>query len=81
MRAKQMQTLCNEIVDVLKEHGGKAELSKIYQGVRGKFPNTSEESIRRTIIRHSSDSPAFDPNGPDLFDSVEGLGKGIWGLK
>ncbi len=40
-------------------------------------------SVRRTIETHSSDSSFFDKKGryKDLFISLEGIGKGSWGIR
>ena len=37
--------------------------------------------IRKNIQLHSSDCATYDAKNEDLFYSVEGLGKGIWGLR
>lgn len=37
--------------------------------------------IRKNIQTHSSDCSSYNPKTQDLFYSVEGLGKGIWGLR
>ena len=37
--------------------------------------------IRKNIQTHSSDCSSYNPKNQDLFYSVEGLGKGIWGLR
>ena len=40
-----------------------------------------ESSIRNIIETHSSDSDAYIEKNEDLFYSVEGKGKGVWGLR
>lgn len=37
--------------------------------------------IRKNIQTHSSDCFSYNPKNQDLFYSVKGLGKGIWGLR
>ncbi len=69
---------------VLKNLGGKASLSEIYkefERVTGEHltPNT-KAGIRKTIEVNSSDSEAYNQKS-DIFYSVEGIGKGVWGLR
>jgi HNH endonuclease len=48
--------------------------------IRASLPPSWKEVIRRRIQDLSSDSVGFK-NGEDLFFSVEGLGRGVWGLR
>lgn len=75
-------TIKDAIIEFLNsQEGRKAHLSKIYEGVRIlKGEEVKEASIRNTIEIHSSDSDAYDGKD-DIFYSVEGKGKGIWGLR
>ena len=38
-------------------------------------------SVRQTIEKNSSDSEVFNTKKPDLFISLEGIGKGSWGIR
>ena len=77
-----MATMAEDIAAVLESLGGEATLSKIYSEIRsirpGPHPVNLEAGVRRTIEIHSSDSKAF--TGTDLYYSVEGIGRGIWGI-
>jgi hypothetical protein len=75
----------DEIIAILKDLGGKAPLSRIYPAVekRGNMDISSphwNSRIRDTLEVYSSDSAIF--NGvEDIFYSVAGIRKGIWGLR
>lgn len=73
-----------DVRDSLIELGGEAPLSLIYDAVRkirGCPPPKSWQAIvRRELEYNSSDSESY-LGKHDLFFSVEGLGKGIWGLR
>ncbi|NFH64708.1 restriction endonuclease [Clostridium botulinum] len=78
-----------EIIEAMKELGGHAYYSDLYEYVKDrgnisfnklKDPNAQ---IRGTIERYSSDSNVYKKtkNGLDIFYSVDGKGKGHWGLR
>ena len=76
----------DEVIDVIQLLGGKAHYNDIYQKIYERqimnFIDNSnwKASVRQTIEMFSSDSEAF--NGKkDIFYSVEGKGKGIWGIR
>jgi hypothetical protein len=75
----------DEIIAILKNFGGKAALSTIYSAVeqRGSMDVSSphwNSRVRDTLEVYSSDSAIF--NGEeDIFYSVAGIRKGIWGLR
>jgi hypothetical protein len=73
----------DDVVSALRELGGQAPLYKIYRSVEikrsgegRKLPEKLEETIRRTIQDHSSDSRGR--RGPDLFKKVS---RGVWRLR
>lgn len=79
-----------EIVEAVKNLGGQATLTDIYNKVEGR--NNIDLSsytdwkaqIRKHIYLNSSDADIFKGNvgdHTDLFYSIEGKGKGIWGLR
>lgn len=76
--------LVDRIRHALLNLGGKAHLNEIYREVERisheKLIGAWEATIRAEIHRHSSDTDSFDGVN-DYFYSVEGKGKGIWGLK
>jgi predicted restriction endonuclease len=81
---KQNKKWLDEIIEVFTELGGVASYIDIYNKVleRGNMnlaPNW-DSSIRYTIQSHSSDSETYTGKF-DYFYSVEGKGKGIWGLR
>ena len=79
-----MSTWLKDIQTALKNLGGEAHLSKIYEEVakvrKGKLNPTWESTIRRELETNSSDSKSFrkDRKGEDLFYMK---GKGVWGLR
>ena len=76
-------TVLDNIIKALEQIGGKGKYSEIY----AEYEKITQESltdgkragIRRTIEKNSTDSDLFD--GDDIFYSVEGKGKGMWGLR
>lgn len=86
-----MVTWVNEIVKVMEKLGGHAKYADLYK----EFEESSsidvsnlkdyKAQIRGAIEAHSSDSDVFRNNkkdaSKDLFYSVEGKGKGHWGLR
>lgn len=74
----------DEIIDALESLGGQANLSDIYDRIalrRSGLSPSWKATVRNTIECHSSDSNNFSARGEDLFFSVNGLGKGEWGLR
>lgn len=72
-----------DIVAALTALGGTGSYDDIYAQVvkiRPARPPSWKDVIRRRIQDLSSDSAGFK-QGEDLFFSVEGLGRGIWGLR
>lgn len=78
------------IVDAFKKIGGEGKIEDIFDVVKDdprfkfhKFSNDSSAkgSIRLIIQEHSSDTKIYKDINEDLFYSVEGIGKGIWGLR
>ncbi|MBR2405639.1 MAG: hypothetical protein IKB04_01120 [Clostridia bacterium] len=76
-------TVLETIIQSLKNLGGKAKYLEIYQEYeyisQCKLTSGQKAGIRKCIEDHSSDSENF--KGDDIFYSVEGKGKGVWGLK
>ena len=72
------------IVESLNRLGGHATLSDIYDTFEhvytGTLSSSWKDQVRKCIQMNSSDSIIFDGRN-DLFYSVGGLGKGIWGLR
>lgn len=78
-----MPTWEEDIVAALTNLGGTGTYAQIYGAVeelRPSLPASWKDVIRRTIQDHSSDSVGFK-GGDDLFFTVEGLGRGVWGLR
>lgn len=79
-----MATWLEDIVTALTNLGGKARYRELYPEIRrirsAAYPLRGDETIRRTIEEHSSDSEYFAGRG-DIFYSVDGIGKGHWGLR
>ncbi len=74
----------DEIIDVLKELGGDGYYEDIYDRIydrkRMNFIGKWEASVRDAIERNSSDSEKHTGKR-DVFYSVDGIGKGHWGLR
>lgn len=79
-----------EVIEALEELGGQATLVDIYNKVeeRNKIDLSSyidwKAQIRKHIYLNSSDTYIFKGSvgdNTDLFYSIEGKGKGIWGLR
>jgi predicted HNH restriction endonuclease len=78
-----MATWKEDIVAAFTALGGTGSYDDIYSQVAKIRPDLAEswkDITRRQIQDRSSDSVGFK-KGEDLFFSVEGLGRGIWGLR
>lgn len=73
------------IVKALENLGGLASYNDLYseiEKIRPKpFTTQWKASVRRTIETHSSHSKNHIAGQPDLFYSVEGIGRGVWALR
>jgi len=86
-----MATWKEDIIQALKNLGGSAHLKEIFKEVarlrKGKLNKTWTFGIQETLQRFSSDSiygrgKAYGKaNVEDIFEMVEGKGKGVWGLR
>lgn len=72
------------IVKALQMLGGHAYYRDIYdkfsQIYEGNLSKTWKKSIQSVIERHSSHSSVYKA-GEDLFEPIDGIGQGHWGLK
>lgn len=78
-----MATWANDIVTALENLGGSASYDDIYKEVskiRSNLPKSWVQIIQRTIQDKSSDSEGYK-GGENLFEAVNGLGSGVWGLR
>ncbi|TYB91844.1 HNH endonuclease [Micromonospora sp. WP24] len=78
-----MPTWEEDIVSNLTNLGGTGTYAEIYDEVKSlrvDLPTSWKDVIRRQIQDRSSDSAGF-MGVADLFFSVEGLGRGVWGLR
>lgn len=77
-------TVLEATIQTLRNLGGKASYAKIYEEYENvigcKITKNQQASIRKCIELHSSDSDMFNGNN-DIFYSVYGKGKGMWGLR
>jgi len=64
----------------LKNLNGQGALKEIYSEYEKIAGQVVESTIRRTLQQYSSDSNVFLQK-EDLFFSVAGIGKGVWGLR
>jgi len=88
MSKENTKSWLDEIAEAIKALGGIASLKQIQEYIKKTTRRELKESwegiIGKTIGRNTSDSQ--DSQKPqkvdrDIFYSVEGLGKGIWGLR
>lgn len=79
-----MATWLEDVITAVKNLGGIAEYSKIYEEVKkirgSNLPTSWQAIIRREIETASSDSEAYG-HKRDIFFPAKGLGRGIWGLR
>lgn len=76
-------TWTEDIAAALEALGGAGSYEEIYAEVaarRSNLPASWQATIRGAIETASSDSQAFR-GGKNLFRSVEGIGRGVWGLR
>src|SRR4051794_10086325 len=77
--------MVDAIQQMVANLGGSAPLRDIVDALprAGLLPQTPtpENTVRTRIQEHSSDAAAFKIRNPDLFYSVEGIGRGVWGLR
>ena len=81
---KEMEgTMLENVIKALERLGGKGSYSQIYEAYEQitaqPLTDNKKAGIRRTIEVNSADATAF--TGNDIFYSVEGKGKGVWGLR
>jgi hypothetical protein len=77
-------TQLEKIIQAMRNLGGKAHYASLYKEYE-RLDETSltpsgKAAIRKVIEDHSSDSQNYKGKD-DLFYSVEGVGKGVWGLR
>ncbi len=72
------------IVKALRNLGGQAPYTEIYREIEKITGVTLDDGlmagIRRTIHDYSSDSDGYKGRD-DIFYSVQGKGRGVWGLR
>ena len=82
-----MSTWLEDVQTALKNLGGEAHLSKIFEEVKRVRKNLNPSwtrTIQKELERHSSDSSVWNSKyrgKEDLFYSAKGIGKGVWGLR
>ena len=77
-------TILETTIQALKNLGGKAAYADIYteyEKICGhNITDTQKAGIRKAIEINSSDSKAYNGKN-NIFYSVDGIGKGVWGLR
>ena len=82
-----MSTWLEDVQTALKNLGGEAHLSKIFEEVKRVRKNLNPSwtrTIQKELERHSSDSSVWNSKyrgKEDLFYSAKGIGEGVWGLR
>jgi putative restriction endonuclease len=78
-----MSAWVEDIINAMQELGGLTTYADLYEKIESiRADNLTprwRDTVRRTIQYNSSDSASF--KGSDLFYSVNGIGKGVWGLR
>ena len=73
------------IVQAFQNLGGLASYTDVYAEIEKirlePFTVEWKATVRRTVETHSSHSANYTAGRPDLFYSVEGIGKGVWALR
>lgn len=64
----------------LEKLNGSGDLDQIYKSYEDVTGSVVKSTIRRTLQQYSSDTTTYIGR-EDYFFSVEGIGKGIWGLR
>lgn len=69
----------------LEELGGVAHLNDIYRKIESihdePLSDTWQNTVRRTLQQHSSDTRTYRHSYADLFQSADGLHQGVWALR
>ena len=80
-------TYLDEIIASLKELGGTASLKQIYSKIEERDRLSSiktnknwKNAVSMYLQQHCKESKSFVEGNDNLFYSVDGIGKGIWGL-
>ena len=80
-------TYLNEIIEALKILGGTASLKQIYDKIEERDKLSSiktninwRNAVSMYLQQHCKESKSFVEGNDNLFYSVEGIGKGVWGL-
>ena len=77
-------TQLERIIQSMRNLGGKAHYKSLYREYERldgtNLTPSGKAAIRKVIEDHSSDSRNYKGKD-DIFYSVEGLGKGVWGLR
>jgi putative restriction endonuclease len=82
-----MSTWLEDVQTALKNLGGEAHLSKIFEEVKRVRKNLNPSwtrTVQKELERHSSDSSVWNSKykgKEDLFYSAKGIGEGVWGLR
>ena len=80
----------DQIVDAMNALGGHSSYEDLYTKLLELYPDCADNckdiktwkaTVRGTIERYSSDSECYKGKCDDLFYSIEGIGKGCWGLR
>lgn len=78
-----MPTILEDVITAMENLGGSARYADLYREIERIRPNltpTWQAGVRREIERHSSDSAAWEGRR-NVFFTVEGIGRGVWGLR
>lgn len=83
-KIKKTTTWKEDVIRALYNLNGKAHLSEIFKEVKklrkGNLNPTWERTVQRELESNSSDSEAY-LGKDDLFYSVQGKGRGFWGIR
>ena len=88
--SKQVETTTylNEILEALRALGGKGHLDDICARMeaRNRLPSIHsnpnwKQAVSNVIQTHCAETQSYKTGARNLFYSVEGLGRGVWGLR
>ena len=78
-------TVLDRVREILQLRGGEASLREVYDDMERLhgivMTRGRQAGIRKEIERHSSHSALWDGFRPDVFYTVAGIGRGLWGLR
>lgn len=82
--------MIDQIIEAMNTLGGHCYYEDLYKQILLLYPDSAlnyadikgwQCAVRAQVMRLSKDSSSYRDGKPDLFYSIEGIGKGHWGLR